>query len=424
MVAAVRQAWAGPAAGWRAGLAGMASTLGPVSGMWPLAIVLGIYMLGTGIMVSIRAGKLRGLVDGVGDGLRVTPEREQPPAAGRFTRRPVIGDGEQPQPSPGDAHGGSGPPMRRSAPSGAPRPVTLVVNPSSGSGGRQAEVRHAVADRPDVEVREVDARWDAGALARQAVREGAQVLAACGGDGTVSAVAAIAVEHAVPLIVVPCGTRNHFAKDCGIDVEDPVRQLGAIEGGHETRVDVGTVNGRVFLDNVSVGFYAAMVSDPEYRRRRIRVAARYVRRALLPGGRRAVLRTSIPSRIAVPEQLLTMLVSNNAYLPGVAPGSALRPRLDEGTLWIYLLGLPEADRPFTQRLLRGTGRLVGGRALVAAWPSTHQTITTDTTSIPTGIDGEPVELDTPLEFGIRPGALRLLQPSPDQSFERELSLRW
>jgi diacylglycerol kinase family enzyme len=305
----------------------------------------------------------------------------------------------------------------------APGPVTLVVNPSSGSGSRQTETRHAAAHMPDVVIREVNSCWDAGALARQAVSDGARVLAACGGDGTVSAVAATAVEHDLPLIVVPCGTRNHFAKDCGIDVEDPVRQLAAIGGGHEIRVDVGTINGRVFLDNVSVGFYAAMVRDPEYRKRRIRVAARYVRRALLPGGRRAVLRTPIPSRIVAPEQLLTVLVSNNAYLPGVA-GSALRPRLDEGTLWIYLLGLPGAGRPFTQRLLRGTGRLVGGRAMVAAWPSAHQVITSDSSSIPAGIDGEPAELDTPLEFAVRPGALRLLRPSPDQFLDRELSLRW
>jgi diacylglycerol kinase family enzyme len=250
------------------------------------------------------------------------------------------------------------------------------------------------------------------------------VLVACGGDGTVSAVAAVAVEHDRPLVVVPCGTRNHFAKDCGADVADPVRQLAALEGGVETRVDIGTVNGRVFLDNVSVGFYAAMVRDPEYRKRRLRVAARYARRGLLPGGRRASLRTAVPPRITAPEQVLAVLVSNNAYSPGVAPGSALRPRLDEGALWIYLLGLPGAGRPSTDRLLRGAGRLVSGRAMVAAWPSVRQTMTTDAPTIPVGIDGEGAELGTPLEFAVRPGGLRLLQPSLDVPVERELSLRW
>jgi diacylglycerol kinase family enzyme len=275
-----------------------------------------------------------------------------------------------------------------------------------------------------VDVCEVEPSRDAGALAREAVRDGAHVLVACGGDGTVSAVAGVAVEHDQPLVVVPCGTRNHFAKDCGADVADPVRQLAALEGGVETRVDVGTVNGRVFLDNVSVGFYAAMVRDPEYRERRIRVAARYARRGLLPGGRRASLRTPVPPRITAPEQVLVVLVSNNAYSPGVAPGSALRPRLDEGALWIYLLGLPGAGRPSTERLLRGAGRLVSGRAMVAAWPSVRQTMTTDSPTIPVGIDGEGAELGTPLEFAVRPGGLRLLQPSLEVPVERELSLRW
>ncbi|MGH3974465.1 MAG: hypothetical protein ACRDS9_14235 [Pseudonocardiaceae bacterium] len=173
-----------------------------------------------------------------------------------------------------------------------------------------------------------------------------------------------------------------------------------------------------------MGFYAAMVRDPDYRQRRIRVAARYARRAVLWGGRRASLRTPVPRRVVVPEQVLVTLVSNNAYSPGVAPGLALRPRLDEGMLWVYLLGLPGADHPLPARLVRGTGRLIGGRALVAAWPTTQQTMTTDTPSIPVGVDGEAAELDTPLEFTVCPLALRLLRPSRNEPVDRQFSLRW
>ncbi len=75
--------------------------------------------------------------------------------------------------------------------------------------------------------------------------------------------------------------------------------------------------------------------------------------------------------------------------PGVAPPSALRPRLDEGRLWVYLLGLPGVGRPLPARLMRGTGWLISGRALIAAWPTTHQTMTTDTPSIPSGSTGRP-----------------------------------
>jgi diacylglycerol kinase family enzyme len=211
--------------------------------------------------------------------------------------------------------------------------VTVILNPAAGSGRHQSDVRRAAQAR-QLDVREVHAGDRAGALAREAVEQGAQVLVAAGGDGTVSAVAGVAAERGVPLVVVPCGTRNHFAKDSGADTTNPVGQLAAIEDGQEMQVDVGTVNGRVFLDNVSVGFYAAMVRDPQYRERRLRVAMRYAQRALLWGGRRASLRTSVPHRVATPEQVLAVLVSNNAYSPGVAPPLALRPRLDESRLWV------------------------------------------------------------------------------------------
>jgi len=180
------------------------------------------------------------------------------------------------------------------------RSIVLILNPMSGSGVHQPTVRRSAWAR-QIDVREVRAGYRAEAIARDAVAEGAQVLIAAGGDGTVSAVAGVAVEHDVLLVVIPCGTRNHFAKDCGADITDPAGELAAIENGHEIRVDVGTVNGQVFLDNVSVGFYAAMVRDPDYRRRRIRVAARYAQRALLGAGRRASLRMPVPGRIVAPE---------------------------------------------------------------------------------------------------------------------------
>lgn len=287
----------------------------------------------------------------------------------------------------------------------------------------QPTVRRAARERL-IDVREMRTGHRAEALARDAVREGAKILIAAVGDGTVSAIAAVAVEHDIPLVVVPCGTRNHFAKDCGADVTDPAGELAALEDGHEIRVDVGTINGQVFLDNVSIGFYAAMVRDPDYRRRRIRVAARYVQRAVFPGRPRTSLHMPVPPRVVAPEQVLVALVSNNAYFPGVAPGPALRPRLDEGMLWVYLMGLPGAHRRLPARVARGTGRLITGRTLVAAWPTAQQTMTTDSSSIPAGVDGEAAELDTPLEFTICPRALRLLQPKRNEPVDRQFSLRW
>lgn len=106
--------------------------------------------------------------------------------------------------------------------------ITLILNPASGSGTHQPGIRRAARAR-QIDVREVRAGYGAGALARDAVHEGAQVPVTAGGDGTFSAVAGVAVEHDVPLVVVPCGMRNHFAKDCGAAITDPAGQLAAIE---------------------------------------------------------------------------------------------------------------------------------------------------------------------------------------------------
>ncbi|MBV9648849.1 MAG: acylglycerol kinase family protein [Pseudonocardiales bacterium] len=109
-------------------------------------------------------------------------------------------------------------------------PAVLILNPLSGFGIHQPTVHCAARERL-IDVREVRTGYRAKALARDAVRDGAKALVAAGGDGTVSAVAAVAVEHDIPLVVVPCGTRNHFAKDCGADVTDPAGELAALEDG-------------------------------------------------------------------------------------------------------------------------------------------------------------------------------------------------
>ena len=75
-----------------------------------------------------------------------------------------------------------------------------------------------------------------------------------GGDGSVAAVAGVAVERDLPLVVVPTGTLNHFARDLGLDLARPLAALDAFASGHhERRVDVGRINGRLFINNVSLG---------------------------------------------------------------------------------------------------------------------------------------------------------------------------
>ena len=103
---------------------------------------------------------------------------------------------------------------------------------------------------------------DARLAAMAAAQGGYEVLGVAGGDGSVSAVATVAAEHEVALVIVPMGTLNHFARDLGLDLARPLRALDALDAGHERRVDIGRINGRPFINNVSLGVYAEMVESP------------------------------------------------------------------------------------------------------------------------------------------------------------------
>ena len=297
--------------------------------------------------------------------------------------------------------------------------ATLILNAWSGGGKYQPAIRVA-AERCGWVIREVGPGADPAGLAASS---DADVLVVAGGDGTVSAVAAVAVERDLPLVVLPCGTLNHFAADAGLDCNDPLTGVAAVENGTDLRVDVGSVNGRVFINNASIGFYSSMVQDPQYRSRRIAVTSRYVRRAILGGGTSMTVWLTLPPRVVVPDNVLTILVSNNAYSPGVAPGAALRPRLDEAVLWVHLLGLNERRGPLFWRLARTLVTLLSGRSQVAAWPTPEQTVGFDRARVRVGLDGEAVELTTPLQFSSRPGALRLRIPSAVETREVRIEMQ-
>ena len=143
----------------------------------------------------------------------------------------------------------------------------LIMNPRSGGG---KVVRFGLREKAEslgaeVAVLEGPGTVDVAELARDAVARGADLLGVAGGDGTQALVAAVAAEHDVPLLVISAGTRNHFALDLGLDREDPSTCLDALRDGVEMRVDLGEVNGRPFVNNVSFGAYAAIVERPEYR---------------------------------------------------------------------------------------------------------------------------------------------------------------
>ena len=206
----------------------------------------------------------------------------------------------------------------------------LVVNPRSGDGDPAVARRLCdEAERRGVRTHVLAPGEDAASLARTV---DADALGVAGGDGSLAPVAAVAIERRLPFVCVPFGTRNHFARDLGLDVGAPVASLAAFDGA-ERRVDVGRVNGRAFLNNVSLGLYAGLVHRRAHHRLR-RESLATVRALSL----RCASGTRCPSSIdGRPLVARVVLVANNDYELGLFSLGA-RPRLDEGRLHLYAAG--------------------------------------------------------------------------------------
>lgn len=259
----------------------------------------------------------------------------------------------------------------------------LLINPRSGSGSPSAEELLDEARSRGLDASVLREGDDPGELARSA---DPGPLGIAGGDGSLAAVAEVAIERDQPFVCIPFGTRNHFARDLGLDRDDPVGALDAFEGS-ERLIDVGRVGDRIFLNNVTLGLYAQLVHERESHRRR-RNAFAQLRALFLLARNREQLGLSIDGE-AVEAQIA--LVANNHYTLELFSAGE-RDRLDEGRLHLYLA---RGWRPSTWDE-RSAERF---------------TIDAAESSIQAAVDGEPDELETPLEFSIQPRALRVLVPS-------------
>ena len=238
------------------------------------------------------------------------------------------------------------------------------------------------AEERGIECHVLDDGDDVSALARAAT---ANTLGVAGGDGSLAAVADIAIERDLPFVCIPFGTRNHFARDVGLDRDDPLGALAAFDGV-EQRIDVGRVNGRLFLNNLSLGLYADLVYRREHHRRRGELLA----------GLRALQRLAREHhrlRVRVDGALLqtrVLLVANNGYDLNLF-NIGERSSLAEGRLHLYTT---RGWLPTSWAERKGMRFVVSpeeGKIIAAA-------------------DGEPVELRSPLEIECMPGALRVLVP--------------
>jgi diacylglycerol kinase family enzyme len=226
----------------------------------------------------------------------------------------------------------------------------------------------------------------------EAVAGGADAIGMAGGDGSLAIVAAAAEANELPVICVPAGTRNHFARDLGLNPGDPAGALDAFTDGIEGRIDVAEVNGRPFLNCVSMGIYGEAVRHSGYRDAKLRTLLDTARAVLGPSGEIPELHL-VDDLGAEHSHPAVVLVSNNPYGLDRPRAHGARPTLSGGRLGVIVIDAAAEGRRPPGRAWSATSLEVGAPATVRA-----------------GIDGEAVELEAPLEFSIRPLALRVRVP--------------
>jgi diacylglycerol kinase family enzyme len=251
---------------------------------------------------------------------------------------------------------------------------------------------------------------DISALAEHALAEHRRPIVAGGGDGTVNAVAGKLAGTDTPLGVLPMGTLNHFAKDAGI----PLNLAAAVRNlftGQVMRVDVGEVNGRVFVNNSGVGFYPHFVRQREEQEKRghvKRVAFMLALRAMVRRYFRLRIKVRMDQAQALEHVTPFLFIGNNRYqISGLHIGT--RSTLDSGRLWVCTapsLG----DRDVMAVAMR---TLVGGATDpdLSAFEAEEFWVEPGTARVNVSADGEVGIMDATLHYRIRPQALGVVVPN-------------
>ena len=273
----------------------------------------------------------------------------------------------------------------------APRPShpVLIFNPRSGGGKATKFDLAGQARKRGIEPIEMTMGKPLEETVNELLADGADAVAVAGGDGTQAQVAAVVARANVPYACIPAGTRNHFALDLGVDRDDVVGALDAFVDGGERVVDLADVNGRVFVNNVSVGLYGDAVQQSGYRDAKLRTLLDTLPAVAGPeGAERPPLQWRDPDGFTH-DGGIALLISNNDYRLGRVLGSGTRPALDQGQLGVAVIGRGGEDRGLLRRWSVPSLE-IDGEAPIAL-----------------GLDGEAVALEPPLRFAIRPQALRV-----------------
>ena len=295
-----------------------------------------------------------------------------------------------------------------------PTPISVIINEQSGAAARgdlgtEIQALFAAAGCT-VRLERVRHGGDISARARQAAARG-DVLVAAGGDGTVGGVAGVAVDTNATLGVLPVGTLNHFAKDLGIPLalKDAV---ATVAGGYVRAVDVGDVNGRIFVNNSSIGIYPRMVWERKAGERHGHSKWTAFTIAMLRtwrNWRTFVARAAIDGEVHVVRTPFIFVGNNEYQVEGFELGA--RASLDRGRL--VVLVAPDCGQFEVLLLpLRALARRLSTDPTFERFAAASASIELSRRRVSVSHDGEVSVMNPPLKYTIRPAALRVLVPSP------------
>ncbi len=296
-------------------------------------------------------------------------------------------------------------------------PIEVIINAAGGSfveGETEQKLNAAfAANGLDANIRLAKTGEQIGEFAEAAIKSNAEIVVAGGGDGTISSVAAFVSNTEKTFGVLPLGTLNNFSKDLLIP-QDIDEAVNIIADGNAAEIDLAELNGRVFINNSSIGLYPKIVKDREKQQER-----------LGRGKWRAAFWATLKMFRISPFLKVGIVVDGKFFLrktPFVFIGNnryemdlyniGRRPMLDQGKLSIYFL-----HRGGRLGVIRLLFRTITGR--VKQWKDFEEVLAEDV-SIQTrrkrmhvAFDGEVSVMRTPLKYQILPKALKVLVPKPE-----------
>ena len=280
------------------------------------------------------------------------------------------------------------------------------MNPKSGGGKVDRFNLVEEAKKRGIESVLLQPGDDLRKLAADAARM-AGVIGMAGGDGSQALVAQIAMEHDLEYVCVPAGTRNHLALDLGLDRDDVVGALDAFSSSTRRTVDLGFVNERIFVNNVSLGVYAEIVQSEAYRDAKLKTMEEMLPQLLGPRAEPFDLRYRGPNDEEHSSSQM-VLVSNNPYRLSSLAGAGSRPRMDTGLLGIVAVEIENAKDMAQLMSLEPLGQVTRFGDW-REWTATEFEVLSNR-KVAAGIDGEAIVLEPPLRFTIAPAALSIRLP--------------